>query len=284
MEAATNNFNIKKIQDTVWVFQEAIKNPQDYVEYFDSQDGWKDWYTFGRQLDGPNFVLRFSDFPNLEQWQDEKAKNIGVLDKSLIFENKVNDLFYATTKAYLEENGVDIENWAYAGWNIAKYTPNTENEYIMVHHTDYQREFSHNPGKKYAITAVFYLNDDYSGGELEFRFLDDKDLSIVKEDYSYKPSAGDIVVFLSGHPHYHAVRPIKEGQKYIIRTYWTYEYQGHPLWLKLQEKYGVDVWGQIEDERLKFNRNSDNMKHINNIPFWVPFEEYYKKEIEALEA
>lgn len=283
VEAAAYNFNIQKIQDTVWVFKNAIENPQDYVEYFKNKDGWEDWYTFGKHLNGPNFSVSFDDFPTLEQWKLQKSNNLGDFGDLPSFENKINDLFYAATKTYIEENGIDIDNWTYKGWNVAKYRSNDENEYVMVHHTDYQREFSHNPGTKFAVTAVFYLNDDYEGGEVAFRFLDDDDPSVIKEDYDYKPSAGDIVVFLSGHPHYHGVKAVTGGEKYIIRTYWKYDYAGHPLWLKLQKRYGEDIWEQMEHARLKFNRDSKNMDHINNIPFWVPFEEYYKKELEALD-
>jgi hypothetical protein len=280
---AAYNFNIQKIHDTVWVFKNAIENPQDYIDYFESKEDWKDWFTFGKQLEGPNFSVDFSEFPTPAQWEAQKEDNPHDFSKSLHFENKINDLFLHATKMYVEENNIDIDNWRYLGWNVAKYIPNTEEEYVMVHHTDYQREFSHNPGSKFAVTAVFYLNDNYTGGEVMFRFLDDNDVSIIKEDYSYKPTAGDIVVFLSNHPHYHGVKAITEGQKYIIRTYWKYEYSGHPLWLRLQEKYGNDIWEQMENERLKFNRNSDNIEMVNNIPFWVPFEEYYKKELEALD-
>lgn len=280
---ATYNFNVQKIHDTVWVFKNAIEDPQAVVDYFDSKEGWKDWYTFGKQLEGPNFSLNFSNFPTSDEWEAKKDSGNDDFSASLNLEGKINDLFFHATKMYIEENSIDIDNWTYTGWNVAKYVPNLEQEYVMVHHTDYQREFSYNPGVKFAVTAVFYLNDNYTGGEVAFRFLDDDDVSIIKEDYIYKPSAGDIVVFLSGHPHYHGVKAVTKGEKYIIRTYWNYTYQGHPLWLKLQEKYGVDVWQQMEDARLKFNRNSENMEHINNIPFWVPFEDYYKKEIEALD-
>ena len=181
MEAATFNFNIKKIHDTVWVFKNAIENPQDFVEYFESKDEWKDWYTFGKQLEGPNFSVSFDQFPTPADWEGRKDNNSGEFSKSLHFENKINDLFFNATKLYVEENNLDIDNWTYTGWNVAKYRANSENEYVMVHHTDYQREYTHNPGTKFVVTAVFYLNDNYTGGEVAFRFLDDNDVSIIKE-------------------------------------------------------------------------------------------------------
>jgi hypothetical protein len=280
------NFDIEKINESVWVFKNAFKNAQEYIDYLEKNQEWKDWYIFGKATDGPEWrATTFTSFPTEEEWQASKTYGDTELGGKNYFANQIDDLFYYATKAYAEANNVSLDNWSVDGWNIAKYIPNPEKlpNYVMMHHTDFQREFSHNPGLKFGVTAVFYLNDNYDGGDIQFRFLDENDSSIIKEDYSYKPKQGDVVVFPSGPPHYHGVKAVLNGEKYIIRNYWRYDYPGHPLWLKLQEKYGEDVWRQLEDQRLKFNRNSDNVTNINNIPFWMGFEEYYKKEIEMLD-
>ncbi len=281
-----HNFNIEKIDDLIWVFKGAIKNPKDFVNYFNENKEWKDWYTFGKVADGPNLDSGiFKEFPTLEEWRKAKSYEEAAPGEPQYFEAHIEDLFYHATKLYKESNNISLDNWVEDGWNIAKYITNLEHhkDYAMMHHTDYQREFAYNPGLKFGITAVFYLNEDYDGGEVMFRFLDENDRLVIKKDYSYKPSAGDILVFPSGPPHYHGVKAVTSGEKYIIRNYWRYEYPGHPLWLKLQEKYGEDIWRQLEDQRLKFNRDSTNVESINNIPFWMEFEEYYKKEIEMLD-
>ncbi len=280
------DFDIKKINESVWVFKNAIKNSEAFIEHFEKNREWKDWFTFGKVTDGSSLGIQaFESFPSPQEWEDSKQYGERDLGQNYYFENQIQDLFYYSTKLYVEANNVSLDNWVSDGWNVAKYIPNLENhpDYAMMHHTDFQREFSYNPGLKFGVTAVCYLNEDYDGGEVMFRFLDENDPSIIKEDYTYKPQKGDIVVFPSGPPHYHGVKAITSGEKYIIRNYWRYEYPGHPLWLKLQEKYGEDIWRQLEDQRLKFNRNSSNVTTINNIPFWTEFEEYYKKEIESLE-
>jgi|688.fasta_scaffold00107_106 hypothetical protein len=286
MAETAYNFDIEKIQDTVWVFKKAIKNPESFIKYFEENKKWKDWYTLGRSANGTLFSTSFDTFPTEEEWKRKKHESPHNDFKSPgYYENKINDLFYNTTRLYVEENNLVFDNWIYNGWGIAKYIPDPQDntEYAMFHHTDFQRELAYNPGSKFAITVVFYLNDNYDGGDVMFRFLDDNDMSIIKEDYSYKPQAGDIVVFMSGHPHYHGVKKVSNGEKYIIRAYWKYDYLGHPLWLKLQEKYGEDVWRQLEKERLRFSRNTDNIKMINNVQFWIEFEEYYKKELGSLD-
>jgi hypothetical protein len=278
------NFDIEKISDKIWVFKNAVKNSKEFIDYFEKSRTWRDWYTFGKVADGPEYDdLIFKNFPTPEEWEDAKAQGSQNSSERKYFENEISNLFYYATKRYVEDNNVILDNWVEDGWNIAKYAPSPENfDYAMMHHTDFQRDFAYTPDLKFAVTAVFYLNDDYDGGEICFRIIDEKDPLDVKQEYVYKPSEGDILIFPSGPPYFHGVKAITSGEKYIIRNYWRYQYPGHPLWLKLQEKYGEDIWRQLEEQRLKFNRTKENMTVINNIQFWVDFEEYYKKEIEML--
>lgn len=273
-----NNFNIEKIHDTIWVFKNALEETDSFLEYVNTKD-WADWYTFGKKTQLTGFKYNFKNFPTVQEWENKIPADGN--DNFEYFENKINNLFYETTKLYVEANNISLDNWMYYGWDVAKYheTPNASDDYIMMHHTDFQRNIAYTPGEKFGITAVFYLNDDYDGGEVMYRFLNNNDINIVEEDYMYKPGKGDIVVFLSGHPHYHGVKTVTKGEKYIIRNYWRYEYPGHPLWLQLEQKYGKEIWEQKEKERKKFNEDPQNISIINNIPFWMSFEDYYKEDL-----
>jgi hypothetical protein len=273
-----NNFNIEKIHDTIWVFKNALDETDSLLEYINTKD-WVDWYTFGKKTQLTGFKYNFKNFPTVQEWENKIPAEGD--DNFEYFENKINNLFYETTKLYIEANNISLDNWMYYGWDVAKYheTPNASDDYIMMHHTDFQRNIAYTPGEKFGITAVFYLNDDYDGGEVMYRFLNNDDINIVEEDYIYKPGKGDVVVFLSGHPHYHGVKTVTKGEKYIIRNYWRYEYPGHPLWLQLEQKYGKEVWEQKEKERKKFNEDPQNISIINNIPFWMSFEDYYKEDL-----
>jgi molybdopterin converting factor small subunit len=78
-----------------------------------------------------------------------------------------------------------------------------------------------------------YLNDDYEGGEIEFRLFDglyhemkteDSNFIDLKnnktiEGFNYKPKAGDIVIFPSDIPYYHGIKKIVKGNKLLIRTH-----------------------------------------------------------------
>lgn len=54
--------------------------------------------------------------------------------------------------------------------------------------------------------ALFYLNDDYEGGEI---FAD-----IHGEYFTYKPKKGDLVYFMSYHPH--GVNKVTKGTRYFF--------------------------------------------------------------------
>ena len=55
-----------------------------------------------------------------------------------------------------------------------------------------------------------YLNDDYTGGELNFK---DQGIKI-------KPSAGSIAVFPSRSPYFHESLPVLSGEKYMTPGFW----------------------------------------------------------------
>ena len=63
------------------------------------------------------------------------------------------------------------------------------------------------------VSSSFFLNDDYSGGELEFREF----------GLTIKPISGTAVFFCSGFPYIHMVRPIKNGIRYAVAKWYEYK-------------------------------------------------------------
>lgn len=59
------------------------------------------------------------------------------------------------------------------------------------------------------LSVVYFINDDFSGGELFFPALD-----LVIE-----PEAGTLVCFPSDHNYVHGVRPVTSGHRYTIVTW-----------------------------------------------------------------
>lgn len=56
------------------------------------------------------------------------------------------------------------------------------------------------------ISVLIYLNDDYEGGELTFNRL----------NFSYHPTAGDLVLFPSTNLYLHQAQPVTRGTKYAL--------------------------------------------------------------------
>jgi hypothetical protein len=92
-------------------------------------------------------------------------------------------------------------------FNFVKYTPG---KYFKVHNDD-------GPYYSCTVSAVFYLNDDYEGGELLFN----------RQGISFKPKAGDLVLFPSTFTYEHSSEPIISGNKYCVVIMTDYNDKNH---------------------------------------------------------
>lgn len=59
------------------------------------------------------------------------------------------------------------------------------------------------------LSGLLYINDNYSGGELEF----------VKFNLKIKPTRGTIILFPSNFAYEHVAHPVTDGQKLVIVTF-----------------------------------------------------------------
>lgn len=59
------------------------------------------------------------------------------------------------------------------------------------------------------VSLLIYLNDDFEGGELNFSRL----------NYTYRPRAGDVVMFPSGNLFLHQAMEVTRGTKYALVTW-----------------------------------------------------------------
>jgi hypothetical protein len=81
-------------------------------------------------------------------------------------------------------------------YGILKYGPGQK---VSDHVDDSQKNHRR-------ISTVYYLNDNYSGGEVVFpRF-----------DVTYKPVANELLVFPSTYTYNHSVVPVVEGTRYSV--------------------------------------------------------------------
>ena len=253
-------------------YQEDIKQMREKIDYahidslisdyhgFEPQDlnnenplaTWVPWYSFGSKTIFNN--RRFLD--NFNNKDYEKLNE---------FKNKLEFIFY---KIYLDytNDWKNSEHWAVhlTNWNLEGLNNHNFNDkkselsvgtievlkhdiflkgqapngdFTIKYHTDSNESRWDEPRHQQLITMTFYLNDDYEGGEVDF--VNEKD----KNSIGYKPETGDITVFPSGVPYWHAARSVNSGNnKFFIRIFISWHNPGSEKWHKGVEKYGYDKW------------------------------------------
>jgi hypothetical protein len=88
------------------------------------------------------------------------------------------------------------------GWIILKYGYQDKFDW----HIDAGNRYPRN------VSATLYFNDDYEGGLIEFKHF----------NISYKPKAGDLMVFASDYPYMHRVTPVTSGTRYAAVNWYRY--------------------------------------------------------------
>jgi predicted 2-oxoglutarate/Fe(II)-dependent dioxygenase YbiX len=238
--------------------KESEKDPESSFVF----KNWKRWSQFGTYV----HQLGYKD-ENVKNNIDDHTVNFSNLvamspreKEENSYAKMVYDAFYKSTSHFLEYYKTSLpEDSTIMGPSFSRYDKNNEEDseleksigLNMARHTDYQPWESEMPGYKFILTCTMYLNDDYEGGEISFKIND--------EYLDYKPKAGDVLVFPSGHPNFlcendtylHGVKKIYKEDRYLIRCFYQIYYPGSKKWHEGKEKYGEELWGKMEEERIK---------------------------------
>ncbi len=260
--------NFNQIDQEILVYKNPFTNLDALVSSLETKD-WGPWYTFGdiyKVL--KNNSYRSETFPSDSEWK-EYTESCNLSNE----ESDIFNVFYSVTKHYTEFLDLSFDNWLCSNIDICKYYDanktselekhssftSNESTYTMSFHTDYPQESMGCPGEKQMMTCNMYLNDNYSGGEIEFKiFSEDGDFKRI----TYKPEAGDVVIFPSKPPYWHGVRETTDGEKYFVRSFWYTVDKPSAEWLENEKKYGSDIWKEMEEDRKNKERKSG--VHIRN--------------------
>lgn len=102
--------------------------------------------------------------------------------------------FSEIEKDYMQHYGINFKN--HHQWAILKYGVGQKFTNHIDDHEEYHRR----------ISTVYYINDDYIGGEIVFpRF-----------HITYKPKANEMILFPSTYTYNHSVSPVTEGTRYAV--------------------------------------------------------------------
>jgi hypothetical protein len=266
-----NKDNIEIIYPGIMVFRNGIKNAVKIVEQLSKYQDWEKWYDIGEQiLFNPMAYHRFEHFPTLEEWRNSRYADLQNIDKQATVIEELKDIadvfeeiFFESTQHYVNHYQYKLPNWLHNGSNILRYegrmpqpaevvnkndvdaerdkynttsgTAGSTKEMTLPFHTDFYQNDALEPGLKAEYTVTMYLNEDYDGGEIDFRIFNGTDQEMRLDGYSlkpldlnygevpkvmYKPQAGDVIIFPSRPPFYHGVRRVTSGSKYFVRMFW----------------------------------------------------------------
>lgn len=89
-------------------------------------------------------------------------------------------------------------------WQVGAFAP--------FHSDNTDMEGNASAWEKSKLVCLLYINDDYEGGELDFR---DHDICI-------KPKSGQLITFPGGFENIHQVLPVKGSTRHTIGAFWDY--------------------------------------------------------------
>lgn len=119
-----------------------------------------------------------------------------------VLNNRLSKVIKSTFKVSAKPVGPAIVKWLPGQFQL----PHADKELHEGPDAGKPNDFPH-----YDIGALYYLNDDYEGGELYF----------PKQDIEFKPEPGSAYFFPGDMNYIHGVREITSGIRYTCPAFWT---------------------------------------------------------------
>ena len=165
-------------------YSNFFEDPMEIFKNVEEDGGWHPAET-GAYGDGPSII-------------EEKRKGwMHRLDNETKIK-KLNSFAAMALKEYKKIYGVDIKKLE--GWCLLKYEVGD----FFIAHTDDSHEYPRN------ISLVYYGNDDYVGGELEFIYFN---------NLKIKPRAGELILFPSDYIYVHSANHVISGEKFSSTSF-----------------------------------------------------------------
>lgn len=180
----------------IQIFENAWPDPQDTIDAVEQEciapETGMNWIRAGtiqngiNQSDRTNYNLGITH--TAQTTNNELAKAI---------HNQFYFLLLATTIPYDEK--YEVGSMYHEGYSMLRYSTGQE----------YKAHKDGDTGSGRALSAILYLNDDYTGGEVEF----------VHHNIKIKPKPGMLLLFPSNYAYSHVAHPVTSGTKYAIVTW-----------------------------------------------------------------
>jgi hypothetical protein len=112
--------------------------------------------------------------------------------------NQFYTLLLATTIPYAKHFGIN-DSFYHEHYNVLRYRSGQE----------YKSHYDGGSDTGRCVSAICYLNDNFSGGEVEFTNFNIK----------IKPEPGMLILFPSNYAYSHIAHPVTSGTKYAVVTW-----------------------------------------------------------------
>lgn len=123
------------------------------------------------------------------------------------FKNKLGNMFYVSFQPFIDDykkshglgtTGTHLEGWQ-DSYQLLRYG---KGNFFNNHFDDSVQHHRR-------VSIVYYLNDNYIGGEITFN----------RFNITYKPKANDLLIFPSSYVYTHSVSEVTEGTRYALVTW-----------------------------------------------------------------
>ena len=191
----------------IFVFHDVI--PKNSISILENViDDSSNNYSYAEAMVG--YGMKIPEYRDCLDFKYKKDDIVNDISSSGMALRKVWDSVYnkclPAVKAYASYFNIgELRYWE--AMNFVKYG---EGKHFQEHH-------DHGYSYNCVVSLVGYPNDDYEGGEINFRL----------QDLTIKPKAGDLFIFPSNFMYPHKAMPVKSGTKYSIVTMLDYSDKFH---------------------------------------------------------
>lgn len=177
----------------IWVYKNSATECEQLIEDIERELG---------SFFGDGHVFAAGDSDTRVDMEYRKVQTFGIGEKNIAsltegqqaVVEKMKSIIMPCVEDYRAEYA--ITDLIGDSWMVLKYSQND-------HFTDHADD---GPRFNRTVSITAYLNDNYEGGEIEFRHF----------GLSYKPEQGDVLVFPSNYVYVHKVVPVKKGIRYAL--------------------------------------------------------------------
>ena len=186
------NFTIKELAPGILVYKNVFKNPDKLVSDIENlyESSWKNAKIASGKEDETNTSIRDTSIFVLQGESDLTS-----IEQDKLFYS-IKEPMMQCLEDYASFFSIGIENLTSDAWHVLKY----DHDQHFDSHADDSPRFP----RTVSITA--YLNDSYTGGELEYKHFNLK----------WKPEKGDVLIFPSNYVYNHKVHPVDTGLRYAV--------------------------------------------------------------------